>query len=292
MKSTSFFWKIVLTATLLLALLISSCVIDPDPDPDDDVRNHNYRASEEFDFSIDINAQTRLDIDATNGTVEILAGADNNRVQIWGERRVESDSYSDAEYYLSKLAVDVTQYADEIAVKTIQPDNTRGRNFLVFYHIRIPRNWQVRADQQNGEVLIEGIGGPVDVTQNNGETVLRWIDNDLNAALDNGNIFVSHLSGSADINLINGNIDAALDLLPAGGACKLTSVNGQILLAIPRSTSAEFSAAVTNGTIAINNLNLRNAQTTPTRKTGTLGTGDGNVELKTINGNIVVNGVN
>lgn len=292
MKSTSFFWKIVLTATLLLALLISSCVIDPDPDPDDDVRNHNYRASEEFDFSIDINAQTRLDIDATNGTVEILAGADNNRVQIWGERRVESDSYSDAEYYLSKLAVDVTQYADEIAVKTIQPDNTRGRNFLVFYHIRIPRNWQVRADQQNGEVLIEGIGGPVDVTQNNGETVLRWIDNDLNAALDNGNIFVSHLSGSADINLINGNIDAALDLLPAGGECKLTSVNGQILLAIPRTTSAEFSAAVTNGTIAINNLNLRNAQTTPTRKTGTLGTGDGNVELKTINGNIVVNGVN
>lgn len=292
MNSKLSFWKVSLLATLLLVLLISSCVIDPDPDPDDDVRNHNYRASEEFDFSIDVNAQTRLDIDATNGTVEILAGADNNRVQIWGERRVESDSYSDAEYYLSKLAVDVTQYAGEIAVKTIQPDNTRGRNFLVFYHIRVPQNWQVRADQQNGEVLIEGIGGPVDVTQNNGETVLRWIDNDLDASLDNGNIFISHLSGSADVSLINGNIDASLDLLPAGGECKLTSVNGQILLAIPRSTSAEFSAAVTNGTIAINNLNLRNAQTTPTRTTGTLGSGDGSVELKTVNGNIVVNGVN
>jgi len=89
--------------------------------------------------------------------------------------------------------------------------------------------------------------------------------------------------------LINGNIDSKI-VLPAAGVCELSIMNGQIDLMIPQPTSATFLASVMNGEIDLTNISLQNQTVTSTSVVGTLGSGNGKVNLSTMNGNIRVTG--
>ena len=68
------------------------------------------------------------------------------------------------------------------------------------------------------------------------------------------------------------------------------TVNGSIDLTIPTTTDAELSIALTNGIITVSNLTIDGAVTTPTSVSGTLGTGEGSLILRTTNGNITLRG--
>ena len=71
---------------------------------------------------------------------------------------------------------------------------------------------------------------------------------------------------------------------------QITAGNGQIVLTIPQNTSAEFSAAVGNGTITLMQLSLSDQTATSTSLVGTLGGGNGSIQLITGNGTITVIG--
>ena len=90
-----------------------------------------------------------------------------------------------------------------------------------------------------------------------------------------------------DIDVINGGISGDVTL-PSQGMCQITTVNGKIDLEIPGSTSAEFSASVTNGNIHISDLVLHHSNTTKNSITGTLADGNGNITLRVVNGQIDV----
>mgnify|MGYP003343784369 CR=1 FL=1 len=78
--------------------------------------------------------------------------------------------------------------------------------------------------------------------------------------------------------------------LPIGKAVCKATVNGEIVLHLPQSTSAVLSAQVGNGTITLTGLTLTNEVRTATSLRGTLGAGDGMVSLQTTNGAIRVDG--
>ena len=105
----------------------------------------------------------------------------------------------------------------------------------------------------------------------------------------NGAVTVTGMSGGGSVSLINGNVDAALQV-PSDGSVNLTTINGEIALRLPRSTSATFSAQLTNGTITLTNLMLQTDVRTNRSVQGTLGSGDGTVALTTTNGAIHVTG--
>ena len=104
-----------------------------------------------------------------------------------------------------------------------------------------------------------------------------------------GNIRLRNITGSASVILTNGNIDGEV-FLPSDGTIDLTTTNGNIALEIPNSTSAGFTARVTNGAISLSNLDLQDVESTNRSLAGTLGDGEGSIELQTINGNIGVHG--
>lgn len=70
----------------------------------------------------------------------------------------------------------------------------------------------------------------------------------------------------------------------------MATVNGNISLSIPDDTSAELLAQVTNGNISTSGLVLQNQVVTGTSLRGTLGAGDGQITLGTVNGNITATG--
>ena len=278
--------RLIMTVVLTL-LMASSCVIDPHSD--DDIRNHNNAASEDFTFSLGVINQTRLEVDAINGTVDVVAVANATSIEIWGERRVESDSKRDAERHLDDLSVEIVNTADFVEVRTEQPSHTHGRNYLVFYQIRVPEDFFVEVDQTNGAVYVARMidGARVDVT--NGEVVMEDIEGHVEADVTNGLLTARRLYGSMDGRVTNGNITVRMQLAH-NAECSLETTNGQIDLEVPRQTSAVFSARWTNGNVFLNNLSLQNRQQGTHSLDGRLGNGDGSISLRTTNGTIAVSG--
>ncbi len=259
---------------LALFLLVSLNACDSDTifnSNDDNVDNTNFVAKESFNFAVDVKNHTQVRFDAINGNVEIIGSASATSVTITGERRVGSESTADAEEYLQKLEVRVTETASIVFVETIQPAKNHGRNFVVDYKITMPENLELDADNINGNMTIENIRNDVDVDNVNGTIDLRDI------------------VGNASADVVNGLIRAKVTM-PQNGNIDMGTVNGNIELEIPQNTSADFSASVTNGAIQILNLTLQNEVATTRSVEGTLGNGEGTIKTNTVNGNIKTTG--
>ncbi len=272
-KNPSAFFPLrtILYAWALTGLLVLSGCIIADIDGDDDFGRTDFVAHASFSFKVDITSQTRIRLEAINGNVKISGRADAASVTVSGERQVGSHSQSDAERHLDNLQVEVEDRGDEIVIRTIQPKNNQGRNYVVDYTITLPVDLEVAAGLVNGNLTVE------------------TIDNVVSVHTVNGNVDLREITGSASVELINGNIDSEV-FLPLEGTIVLATTNGNIALGIPLSTSAALTARVTNGAINLSNLNLQNPDLTNLSLTGTLGDGDGSIELRTVNGNIGVNG--
>lgn len=272
--------------SLFIGVFMSSCVIDPY----EDNRRNDVTASEDFSFRIDIKDQRRLELYGINGAIEIYGTAQNlDFVEIRGVKKVDSDSRRDAEDFLRDVAVEITNQSDRIIVRTDQPAETRGRNVAVDYHICIPGNWRVTAENANGIVRVDSVANDVAVYLTNGELTLGVIDGDVDANLTNGNIFLKDVFGSAKAESVNGNIDAQV-ILPPNGEIRMGTTNGNVALSIPANTSADFSASTTNGGVSMSGLFLHNSRTSTNSMSGTLGTGDGGIVLGSVNGSIQVRG--
>jgi DUF4097 and DUF4098 domain-containing protein YvlB len=263
--------KLVVLILLVACFCFLGCGSDKSSGPDDNVSNTDFVAKESFSYGVEVTDHTLLSLEGINGNVTItgLSGADS--VIITGERRVGSESMQDAEAHLQELEVSVREIASEVYVKTIQPDKTHGRSYVVDYNITLPKELEVVVINVNGAVDIDSVNGSVSVQNVNGQVNL------------------DEIIGSVSVNLVNGQIQAEVTL-PKGGTITMTTVNGGIDLDIPQYTSAQFSATVVNGTIAISNLVLIGLVSTPTSLTGTLGTGEGTIVLTTVNGSISVSG--
>ena len=255
---------------LVLTFSLLSCDDDSSPSGPD-VVNTDFSASEDFFLRIGIADQSRLRLEAISGSVEITGASGVDSVTIWGERRVESESVADAEEHLQQLSVEMSESGGQIAVWTEQPEQSHGRNYIVEYHAEVPTTWQLAVEQVNGNIAIS------------------TTENSVEANLVNGTMRLWDISGSVDGEGINGTIDGKI-FLPPSETCTLRITNGTIGLLIPQSTSATFAAQVSVGTIALHNLSLQNQNVTPTSLTGTLGAGEGEIELLTVNGNISVTG--
>ena len=224
-----------------------------------------------FSFQADATGRVQFRLEAINGTVLVVGAANTETVVIQGTRRVESTSANDAAENLDLLQVEVSETASEVVVRTDQPSNTGNRNFIVDYEISVPMRLFALIVNVNGNVTIQDIEGGVRVTNTNGNATLNDI------------------VGEAEVVLVNGNIEAEVTP-PATGTIELTNVNGNVTLNVPTTVSAELDASVTNGVITVSNLTVQNQVVTANSLTGTLGAGEGEIELRTVNGNVNITG--
>ena len=211
----------------LLAAFVSCLNCHWHPFSADDVSHYDGVARESFFYDVNVAGQTRLRFEGINGEVTVTGVDGQASVTIEGERRVESDSSSDAEAHLRELEVRVDELGNEISVETIQPKDSHGRNYIVDYQISVPKDM---------EVMLSHI---------------------------NGNIYMHDLSGSNSVDLVNGKIEGRLSL-PPDGLIDISTVNGTLELDIPKNTSARVSASVVNGSINMHNLSLHNSSSTKT----------------------------
>lgn len=281
------FKNLFLLLSILIAFSFQSCIINATDD--DDVNNNQYEAKEAFYIEVpDIGFNT-LQMDAINGNIEVVAVAQIDTIIIQGERIVKSESIADAEDHLPLLLVIVDQSSQTLKIRTEQPSPANGRNYQVDYEVQIPADWVQNLNQVNGNILSSGGQESIEIHSTNGNIIVDNCQTDVEAVLTNGNITITNVTGSVFAYLTNGNIISQF-VLPAGGECEHKTTNGNIQLSIPASTSAEFSAQTANGSVSISNLQLQNPQVSQKSVSGTLGSGQGRIELESVNGIITATG--
>jgi hypothetical protein len=261
-------------ALILLAgcLLWIHCGKSKSTRSDDQVSNTDFVASESFSFGVDAQNRSYLRLEGISGNVEVTGLAGSDSVIITGERRVGSESMEDAQNHLAELQVEVLDVTSEVQVKTIQPDETHGRSYVVDYTITLPKTMGVIVYNVNGAVSIDSIEGKIAV-QN-----------------VNGSVMLDQILAIAYVNVVNGQIQGRVTLLSSGTSIEMITVNGGIDLEIPENASGQFSASVVNGIIGVSGLVLTDLVSTPYSLTGTLGDGQGRILLSTVNGSISVVG--
>lgn len=230
-----------------------------------------FLAEDAFSYVFDATGNVRLNVEALNGTITITGVAGGDELKVEGIKQVWSSSQADADQYLDSLEIRADEELDEFIVSTEQPEASSLRNYVVNYEIELPDGLEV--------VIASG----------NGEITLASLKNDIVIASGNGDVILEDIEAGMVVALGNGAIDAEVTL-PPDGTVAVAVGNGDIDLAIPQSTSAEFSAEVGQGSISVVNLTLTNDQSTGTTRTGTLGSGQGTIELHAGNGTITVTG--
>jgi len=254
-----------------LALLMTGCVTGVVDLDDDSNHSGNVEVSASFSQTLALGDQTAVRVVGANGTVRIwgILGAED--VVVDAIRRVRSNSRWDAEEHLADVQVATKVLPHEVEIKTVQPNHSDGRTYVVDYEITMPAHLLPTVTNGNGSIRLEGIHADMSVTNGNGTVEL--ID----------------VTGSSWVSVGNGGI-AAWTYLPLGGQIVHAIGNGTIFLSVQPQVSASFGAKVGNGTISVTGLQLQQVVTTPRHLQGILGSGQGLIDLTSGNGQITVQG--
>ncbi len=240
-------------------------------DPCDDCHGGDREARASFRTSVSADGLLSFSLEGINGRMEITGTSDADSVVVWGERSVRSDDEQDAAEQLALLQVEVDRSASAVEIRTRQPSRNDGRTFTVDYHVLIPERLRVSVTGLNGGFSLSGTAGPVAV---------NWT---------NGDVLCASVRGGCEVSLVNGRIDCD-GALPASGAFILASVNGNIFLSVPDTTSALIDARTTNGAVTVSGLSVRDLSSSRTAVSGVIGTGRGTIRLTTVNGNVSLAG--
>lgn len=248
-----------MAAAVTVALLLTAAV---------SAQGLPYRESVRESFPLDPGGAFSLE--NVNGAVTIEAW-DAHLVE------VEAEKYSDSRACLEALRLEWQAAAGRVAVKAHFPDSRCGQDdsrgqTKVDFTVRLPRHAALdKVSLVNGSLTLSGVAGGVA-----GSTV-------------NGRVLARAVSGPVKLSTVNGAVEAELAHLGSGDRIELHSVNGAVRLALPASADVRVQARTTNGAIH-NDLGLpvTKGRYVGSRMEGLLGSGAGEVTLRTVNGNIAL----
>lgn len=250
----------------------------------------DHEAAQAFRYTVAAaEAGTTFSLEGVTGSVGIEGVAALDTVVIAGQRRVRSESTADAEAHLSDLQVQVAHSGSRVDVRTVQPSDTHGRQYIVDYEIRVPSAWEVSATNVTGNIEVGSCANDLVLRCTTGRVSVDQCAGNVDVDLVTGDIGLKGIRGNLDIAGVTGNVSAEVDL-PDAGSCDIGLVTGNLALAVPQTTSAVFSASVVTGLISLTHLALDDASIGSRLITGTLGSGSGRIRLNVTTGMVSVDG--
>jgi DUF4097 and DUF4098 domain-containing protein YvlB len=194
-------------------------------------------------------------LENVNGSVHV-DGWDRDEVEVSAVKTGTSEA---RDVQQVKIEVD-NSTPGQIAVHTRYPKG-EGAEVAVEYHVHVPYR-----------VLLGSVGTV------NGSVIVRGVE---------GGVEVSNSSGRFSEKTTNGDIRLELRELMAGGPMNLETVNGSVLLGLPAGARADLKVLSMNGDVYSELARPRGAGTVAPHSFKTkLGTGGGEISVRTVNGGI------
>ncbi len=238
----------VWTGTVLLAVFITaSC----------DGIGGLDRARQDFHYSYPIQPGGSLDLENTNGSVDI-AGWDRDTIDVSGTK------FAPADDMLREINIKVSVSGTNASVATEAPRDFLHGGYGAKYVIRVPSRMTLTfAKTTNGGISVEDLQGGGRVSSTNGHITLARDNGDYEVETTNGGIELDECSGSERAHTTNGSIRGRL----RAGTLQARSTNGTIDFTIMKPQDGEpIRASTTNGgiTLALAEFhdNALNAETT------------------------------
>ncbi|HWB82868.1 MAG TPA: hypothetical protein VG675_01925 [Bryobacteraceae bacterium] len=181
---------------------------------------------QEFHHTYSLAAGGRVAIDNLYGDVQIT-GWDRDEV------RVEATKTAPDAKRLDDARIVVDSTCDSLSIRTQYSAADPEQPASVEYHITVPRTAKLEGVRLvNGGLSLKDLTGPVKATA------------------INGSIKAERLEGQAELSTINGQLEADFHRVSPSKPISLSSVNGPIVLSIPRDAGASLIAQNLSGGIS------------------------------------------
>lgn len=212
-----------------------------------------------------------------NGSVEVV-GWGRDEVAVHAVKTASGDP---SELGLVKIEMEAGR--EGVAVRTLYPRD-RDVEVQVEYVIRVPRQIVLRwVETVNGTVLVRGVDGGGALRSVNGNVEVRDSGGTFSARTTNGNIRMElrHLDAP------EARAGSGVKFVPVSNAAQsVETVNGSVVIELPRSAGAELEVSSLNGDFRTQlPVEARSSQD-PQVFRGRLGRGGAPLRIRTVNGAI------
>jgi hypothetical protein len=232
----------------------------------------------DFRWSGRLAAGRTLEVKGVNGGIEAEPSS-GGEIEVVAEK---SARRSDA----SSVRVEVVEHAEGVTICAVYPSsdpakpntcapggggrmNVRDNDTQVSFKVRVPAGVRFTAHTVNGDVQAERLGA------------------DVEAMTVNGSVKVS-TTGLARARTVNGSINAAMGSAEWSDELEFHTVNGGIELSFPASLSAVVEAETLNGDIQSDFPMTVTGRFSKRHLSGTIGGGGRELNLKTVNGSVLI----
>jgi DUF4097 and DUF4098 domain-containing protein YvlB len=230
--------------------------------------------TEKFEQTYPLSANGTVNVSNINGSITVEAW-DRNEVKLEAIKTADSkETLSEIEIRIDAKPNSFCVEADHDSWKNRNGGEkwTRNRKMEVQFHLTVPRAAVLSS--------IETVNGSVAVSNFTNQTRVSAV---------NGDVTATNLRGAADLSTVNGVVVADFDRLDPGSKISLETVNGKVNLTIPSDSNATVKADSVNGDITNDfGLPVRKGKYVGRDLYGKLGSGDTNVKLESVNGELAI----
>jgi len=210
--------------------------------------NAQARRTDRFNGSLPSGA--RLRIENISGDIVAMRGREFSAVVTVV---VTAPSQSRAEELLRSTRIVQSRDGDELSLETQWPDTEAGRSYRsrsawMAARMRSSRCRECRITAQYEVVVPAGARAFLHTV--NGEVRADGLDGDLDVQSVNGSVTVRGARQAVTAQSVNGKVELAMHALSAASALQAKTVNGALLVTLPKESRFQLSASTMNGTIA------------------------------------------
>jgi hypothetical protein len=222
----------------------------------------DFALSQVFEQKYPLSSGGSFTLENVNGSVQV-DGWEREEVEVRAVKIAQGDAQD-----LERVKIDVESCPEHVLVRTKYPKG-EGVAVSVDYHIHVPSRVLLGSvETVNGSVVVRGIEGT---------GALRSV---------NGNVEVLDSAGRFSARTTNGNLRLELRQLADGAPMAIETVNGSVALGLPANARADLKVLSMNGEFSSELPVAAKGSLTTRSFQGKIGSGGGEVSVRTINGGI------
>lgn len=157
----------------------------------------------DYDYDVSVTESSRgvthVVLDNLHGNLS-LKGEDAGDVTITGRKTIRAFNHNDADRADQQTHVRIDRQGDSLFVRTDEFTGTRLTQITTDLDLTIPRGVSLESRGRTGDLTIDDIDGPVDVSAGRGDVRINHISKDVKIeATRSGDIHVTDTQGSVDL---------------------------------------------------------------------------------------------
>ncbi len=265
---------LLLTLTALPAIAMSGV-------PDD------AKASAENSFHQEESAAgiDKIEIETINGSSEVM-GYDGDRIIVDATYKVRGSDQDVCNELLEKVLIKVEKKGEVLEIEPNSKDK-KGYSFSVHFEVRAPSHIALEAEIISGSIEVVNINGGVELEAINGDIECSNMTGEVSCETINGSVDFKDVTEELNAETINGSISVENGSI-SPESIDFETINGAINIKLQETPDASLSASTMNGKVRIRGVSNIELKKGARSFNATLGTGEGDYSLSTINGSILV----